>query len=544
MNWLREDLVRFGFRPVWFNAWHYEKQEQMFPALLETVRKQAIPSLFSMAGIKFRWRLLQRRAADNKLAATILLLLTVFLAGLVNQQESSIWMQTRCAIEQYFPTDNQQTAKCDALAPKNSGASQANSKEKNKPEDFWQTVLLFFPWLAPLYGLWKGMQSFSQPNELLSRFFNGGEQSQTRRETSFREQFARDFAAVTEALDRTLILFIDDLDRCQPKSVCEVMETVNFLASEGRCHIVFGIWREGVERAIGLSFADIAKEFAKIDVLRSGEENSDEAEIRRRYGQNYLEKLINIWVTVPSMNARSTEKLLIPDVAIDDSRKTTESWLVRLKKLAAGFLSHDAWRPQYWFLRLKLAWQNIQQSLVNIMCAIFIIDNWRPNNMIVLIGRNWRKPVAWLVRGSILVLFGSIFVGSLFFINRSYFNWEKIIILSFSLIISLFGLTYCFARQSFRKLIAWLLPKKPPSPSVIYYVAVIIFLVNSVQWSFELGGNFKANQHKEYSRVSSNMPASPQSANQQPESAAKAIPASPAILIMTPITYNGRPIPP
>lgn len=25
MNWLREDMERFGFRPAWFNAWHYEK---------------------------------------------------------------------------------------------------------------------------------------------------------------------------------------------------------------------------------------------------------------------------------------------------------------------------------------------------------------------------------------------------------------------------------------------------------------------------------------------------------------------------------------
>ncbi|MEJ7711368.1 MAG: P-loop NTPase fold protein [Pyrinomonadaceae bacterium] len=27
MNLLKGDLCRYGFRPVWFNAWHHQKEE-------------------------------------------------------------------------------------------------------------------------------------------------------------------------------------------------------------------------------------------------------------------------------------------------------------------------------------------------------------------------------------------------------------------------------------------------------------------------------------------------------------------------------------
>src|ERR1700724_1577599 len=37
MNLLRSDLKRYGFRPVWFNAWHQQKAEHLLAPLLEGV---------------------------------------------------------------------------------------------------------------------------------------------------------------------------------------------------------------------------------------------------------------------------------------------------------------------------------------------------------------------------------------------------------------------------------------------------------------------------------------------------------------------------
>lgn len=43
------DLRRFGHRPLWFNAWHHQKQEHLCAALLGAVRAQAVPPLLLCA---------------------------------------------------------------------------------------------------------------------------------------------------------------------------------------------------------------------------------------------------------------------------------------------------------------------------------------------------------------------------------------------------------------------------------------------------------------------------------------------------------------
>jgi hypothetical protein len=43
MNLLKCDCERFGLRPVWFNAWHYQQEDHLLAALLERVRDEAVP---------------------------------------------------------------------------------------------------------------------------------------------------------------------------------------------------------------------------------------------------------------------------------------------------------------------------------------------------------------------------------------------------------------------------------------------------------------------------------------------------------------------
>ena len=43
MNLLKADLIRRGFRPLWFNAWHHQKEEHLLATLLANIRTQAIP---------------------------------------------------------------------------------------------------------------------------------------------------------------------------------------------------------------------------------------------------------------------------------------------------------------------------------------------------------------------------------------------------------------------------------------------------------------------------------------------------------------------
>src|SRR5204863_8225104 len=97
---------------------------------------------------------------------------------------------------------------------------------------------------------------------------------------------------------------IDDLDRCQPTQVMEVLESVNFLVTSGDCFIVLAMDRDRVVPCVALSFKEIAAEMSDGD---------DDLQARRDYANQYLDKLINIEVPVPSLDAADAEKLLAPD---------------------------------------------------------------------------------------------------------------------------------------------------------------------------------------------------------------------------------------
>ncbi len=319
MNWLREDLERFGYRPIWFNAWHYEKQEQMFPALMEQIRRNALPPWLSVEGIRFRSFIFKKRFTEYPLLFLFCLVLSAFAYGYYDKNKDILTLEIKqagtCFLEQAFP--KQPLDKRDEWQkpcnPK-TVANHSGNHENNSPSgllDYWQLLLG-----TPLIALLKSwFEAFKEPDTLFTKLFNKSDERNSRRETAVKEQFANDFSAVTDALSKPLVIFIDDLDRCHYSSVCEVLETVNFLSLTGRCYVIFGMWQSGVELAVGLRFAEAAMEHAiamqdgTIDI--TSEEGK--AHIRRTYGRLYLEKLINIWIHLPPMDRCATEKILITD---------------------------------------------------------------------------------------------------------------------------------------------------------------------------------------------------------------------------------------
>ena len=175
--------------------------------------------------------------------------------------------------------------------------------------------------LSPLIGLLKALKPFgASPAALIANAASGLRQSSAESRTGFRDRFAAEFGEVTHALGaRTMLIMIDDLDRCRPDSVLEVMEGINFLVSSGECFVVLGMARERVERAVGLSFKEIAREMV-LPLGESGngadkdarerEKETRERQTRWEYGRHYLEKLINIEIPVPVIRSEQAAQLL------------------------------------------------------------------------------------------------------------------------------------------------------------------------------------------------------------------------------------------
>jgi hypothetical protein len=289
MNLLRADLRTFGFHPVWFNAWHHQSEEYLLASMLQSIRLQAIPSWWRIEGLLFRVHLLLLRGRKHALLLLALLAAT----GLLIASESAsggtpdmagTWKLIREWISFFIdPTKKEPGGSFEGLYLAKVGTL-----------------------LALGVSVLRGLRAFGlNPGTLLASAAGSIRMRDLEAQTSFRERFRAEYAEVTQALGpRKLIIFIDDLDRCQPKQVMEVLESVNFLVTSGDCFVILGMDRERVVPCVALTVKEIAAEM-------SG--GHDDAEARKTYANQYLDKLINIEVPIPALNAADAERLLAPE---------------------------------------------------------------------------------------------------------------------------------------------------------------------------------------------------------------------------------------
>jgi hypothetical protein len=289
MNLLRADLRTFGFHPVWFNAWHHQSEEYLLASLLQSIRLQAIPSWWRIEGLLFRVHLLLLRGRKHALlllallAATGLLIASESASGRVPDMAGT-WKLVRAWITFFIdPTQKEPTGTFEGLYLAKIGTL-----------------------LALGVSVLRGLRAFGlNPGTLLAGAAGSIRMRDLDARTSFRERFRAEYAEVTQALGpRKLIIFIDDLDRCQPAQVMQVLESVNFLVTSGECFVILGMDRDRVVPCVALTFKDIAAELSRGD---------DDADARQAYANQYLDKLINIEVPIPALNAADAETLLAPE---------------------------------------------------------------------------------------------------------------------------------------------------------------------------------------------------------------------------------------
>ena len=103
------------------------------------------------------------------------------------------------------------------------------------------------------------------------------------------ESFERDFEALIEKMkiDR-IVVFIDDLDRCQSEKVVETFETIKLFLNIPACTFVIGADARKIEQAI-------------TGVYRVGEQTATS------YAEDYLEKIIQIPFRIPEQQLTDIE---------------------------------------------------------------------------------------------------------------------------------------------------------------------------------------------------------------------------------------------
>ena len=315
MNLLRHDLERYGYKPVWFNAWHHQSGENLLGSLLANIHAQGVPPFFSLAGLDFRVSLTAIRGRRLWLQACLILVVFAvvgFSYPVLKDKWFSFWTTLSKSGEGDF----------------------SNLKAATGVVGFALAVL----W--QLAGVTRMVSAFGlQPGKLIAAVASTSEDESARHQAGARYRFAREFDDFTRALEpRPLVVFIDDLDRCRAPNVVETLEAVNFLVSSGRCIVVLGMARHWVETCVGLAFKELADAHVEAAYVATADGSGEQ----QRFARHYLEKLINIEIRVPQLSDAAAAAILQgsePSAPHHDLRFALGTFLLRVGRWAAVLLA-------------------------------------------------------------------------------------------------------------------------------------------------------------------------------------------------------------
>ncbi len=165
---------------------------------------------------------------------------------------------------------------------------------------------------AILILLWDSLSRYlANPFEIdLKRYL---ETPNYKDRVSFVESFHEDFAKVVAALapNRTIFVFIDDLDRCEVPRAADLMQALNLMISENpQLIFILGMDREKV--AAGLAVKNEKSLPYLLSLQPSPVQHSADVRIRRgfEYGYEFIEKFVQVPFLVPKPTTLQLAQLL------------------------------------------------------------------------------------------------------------------------------------------------------------------------------------------------------------------------------------------
>lgn len=285
MKLLQNDLEDRGFRTTWFNAWHHQDEASLLASLLEAIRQDAVPPLWSAEGMIFRMRLIGLRLFRFlKLNFPFFLVLLIPLALVLVFGETD--QTSRLGLTLLF----------DVL-----GIDEDSTKDFIVRLLGPLTALIAVVGLVIVFIRWSRSLGF-KPAKVLAQLRALGSIRGLQSALSTRHRFSEQFKDLTESFGaRAPVIIIDDLDRCKHEQVVEVLEAVNFFVATGRCFVIFGMDLEPVLASVRLYFEEVANSMSEqAGQLPIVARDTQRAVDATSFAAHYLEKLVNFPIPVSS----------------------------------------------------------------------------------------------------------------------------------------------------------------------------------------------------------------------------------------------------
>ena len=305
----RRKMIPRNHPTIWFNAWKFNQQDQLWAALATAVLEQLkgkygfFTRLYLLT--KLTWKRTDKLVAVNQISRK--LILPVIVAGLV-----ALYQLKRDSLFQFFPGLHNYTSRF--------------------PRDTWL-------WLAPvLAAMWQAIKAIDDPfkipiDELMTSPDYKGK-------VGFIGTFEQDFGRIVDVAirrsifwqPRKLVIFIDDLDRCGPTQAAGIVEAINLFLDSVGCVFVLGMDMNAVAISIEVKYKELTE--------RMRNDAPDDVSP----GMLFLDKIVQIPFNVPRPNKAYMQALVrkiteaesrafpaivslpaTPTVSLDGGPSTTQS---------------------------------------------------------------------------------------------------------------------------------------------------------------------------------------------------------------------------
>ncbi|MBZ0275597.1 MAG: TIR domain-containing protein [Anaerolineae bacterium] len=275
MYMLQEELEsgKGDFIPVWFNAWKYDQEESLWAALALTILREVRNRLRRRARFRLWLSSLDREKVIRSATRGLVYAVMVFAVGLV-----ALWLFSEWSVNGLQPGKDDNLPLIGILGTLAQLFSAAGG--------------LSISILGVIIAGVVGAQIYNRYLKFDLNITQYIKQPDYGERVGFLGEFDNDFRrivrTVTQSGKNPLVIFIDDLDRCEPPKSVEIIEAINVLIDSQYCVYIIGMDSRGVAASIENKYADL-KGFYESDSDPGG----------LTLGQQFLEKIIQINFRIP-----------------------------------------------------------------------------------------------------------------------------------------------------------------------------------------------------------------------------------------------------
>jgi len=259
------DVPQEGLPTVWFNPWQYQSSQQIWAGMAHALIQQLVARLSLKEQEKFYFQLHLRRIDRNAIRQDI----------------------HRTTILSLLPS-----MAIIILAFVLYGFLVA------QPTNLPVWLVMGLPGGLSLYGLIQGGIAWwkSARKGLADKYDKYFQQPDYVNNLGMYHEVQEDLIRVFDLLvedDKPAVIFIDDLDRCSPKKVAEVIEAINLLMNgsyRNKCYFVLGMDAQIVAAALDVAYKDM---YGRLD---------NRARTAGSIGWYFLDKFIQLPFFIPTLD--------------------------------------------------------------------------------------------------------------------------------------------------------------------------------------------------------------------------------------------------